>query len=172
MKKSQSISRKPKQKKRKTIKERIFLPKESKWEWFIGALIIFIGFLYNYLKIYSTILGESESREKLIAYLLTLSIICVITIFLVYTFFKEWAINVYVKYKNSQKFSLDDIGISLYLICVLLSVFYLVFLFDWTQWKSYIIQISTVAAVTLSRVLTLLFKKIWENIKTWFHKIK
>ena len=172
MKKSQSISRKPKQKKRKTIKERIFLPKESKWEWFIIGILVLIGFLYNYLKIYSTILGESESREKSITSLFSISITLIILIFLGYTFFKEWAINVYAKYKNSQKFSLDDIGISLCLICVLLSVFYLIFLFDWTQWKSYIIQISTVAAVTLSRVLILLFKKTWENIKTWFHKTK
>ena len=65
MKKSQSISRKPKQKKHKNNRERIFLPKESKWEWFIGGLGLFILILICYLRIYSTILGESESQEKI-----------------------------------------------------------------------------------------------------------
>lgn len=172
MKKSQSISRKPKQKKHKTIKERMFLPKESKWEWFILGVVGLILFSICYLRAYSSILGESDSREKLISTLFSISITLIISLFLGYTFIKEWAINVYKKYHNSQKFSLDDIGISLCLICVLLSVFYLIFLFDWTQWKSYILQISSVAAVILSRVLILLFKKTWENIKTWFHKTK
>ena len=170
MKKSQSISRKPKQKKHKNNRERIFLPKESKWEWFIGGLGLFILILICYLLIYSTILGESESQEKLITTLFGVSITLIMSTFLGYTFIKKWAIDIHVKYKNSQKFSLDDIGITLWLICVIISVFTLIFFIDWTNWKDYIIHISTVTAVTFSRVLTHIFKKIWEKVKTWFTK--
>ncbi len=170
MKKSQSISRKPKQKKHKNNRERIFLPKESKWEWFIGGLGLFILILICYLLIYSTILGESESQEKLITTLFGVSITLIMSTFLGYTFIKKWAIDIHVKYKNSQKFSLDDIGISLILLCTALSVFYLIFLFDWTNWKSYIIYISTVVAVSLVRIFSIFFRSIWEKIKTWFTK--
>ena len=170
MKKSQSISRKPKQKKHKNNRERIFLPKESKWEWFIGGLGLFILILICYLLIYSTILGESESQEKLITTLFGVSITLIMSTFLGYTFIKKWAIDIHVKYKNSQKFSLDDIGISLILLCTALSVFYLIFLFDWTNWKSYIINISTVVAVSLVRIFSIFFRSIWEKVKTWFTK--
>ncbi len=170
MKKSQSISRKPKQKKHKNNRERIFLPKESKWEWFICGLIIFVGFLFLFYKSYSPIQGESYLRNRITSSFLAVSIMCIISTIFGYTFFKEWAIDIYAKYKNSQKFSLDDIGISLWLICVLLSVFNLIFLVDWTNWRSYIIHISTVTAVSFSRVLTHIFKKIWEKVKTWFTK--
>jgi hypothetical protein len=170
MKKSQSISRKPKQKKHKNNRERIFLPKESKWEWFIGGLGLFILILICYLRIYSTILGESESQEKLITTLFGVSITLIMSTFLGYTFIKKWAIDIHVKYKNSQKFSLDDIGISLTLLCTVLSVFYLIFLFDWTNWKSYIIHISTVLAISLVRIFSIFFRNIWEKVKTWFTK--
>lgn len=113
MKKSQSISRKPKQKKRKTIKERIFLPKESKWEWFIlgvGPLICLLVFYYYYF-------GQTEdidSRNHTISGIFSASVLIIVVTVIGYTFIKEWTINIYVKYKNSQKLSLDDIGISLY----------------------------------------------------------
>ncbi len=169
MKKSQSISRKPKQKKHRNNTIGISIPRESKPNWFIMGLLYFIALLVFYYLYYFTTLEEHQ-RDKVIAGLLSGSLLCIMTSFLGYTFIKEWTIDIYAKYKNSQKFSLDDIGITLWLICVIISVFTLIFFIDWTNWKSYIIHISTVLAVSFSRVLTLLFKKIWEKVKTWFTK--
>lgn len=89
MKKSQSISRKPKQKKRKTIKEGIFLPKESKWEWFILGFFLFIGILTLIYMSNSTLSGQTDYGNRTTSTLFVTSIILIMSIFLGYTFFKN-----------------------------------------------------------------------------------